>query len=469
MLSIPRRTIKQLIVGAAVLAFAVLVPGEATGLGLLFPELAQQRAVAIFLVAVAFWVTNVIPPPATGLLVITLIPLVGVMERKAAFALFGNTAVFFILGVFLLASAMIRTGLSGRLTLLFLQRFDATPMRLVTGTICSAAFLSLWMPEHAVAAMMFPIVLEVAQSLRLEKHHSDFGKMLFLGLAWGATIGGIGTYLGGARAPLALSLMQEHSPELNISFLRWMTASMPIVVIMTGVAVGVIRWRLKPEVADIKRATQMLDMRVRGLGPMSGKEKRLAGLGVLTIVAWITLGHAVGLGVVATGSAVMLFVLRIVNWREVEEYVNWGVIMMYGGAIALGSALDDTGAMKWLAQEVIPPGAPPFALIVVMVVGAFGLTESISNSAAVAILLPIGYAICDSQGLSIEVMTLAVTIPAGLAFMLPISSPCNALSFSSGYYSMREAVSIGIYMSGISIVVSLLCMKFYWPLVGFSL
>jgi sodium-dependent dicarboxylate transporter 2/3/5 len=231
----------------------------------------------------------------------------------------------------------------------------------------------------------------------------------------------------------------------------------------------VIRWRLKPVVADIKRATQMLDMRVRGLGPMSGKEKRLAGLGVLTIVAWITLGHAVGLGVVATGSAVMLFVLRIVNWREVEEYVNWGVIMMYGGAIALGSALDDTGAMKWLAQEVIPPGAPPFALIVVMVVGAFGLTESISNSAAVAILLPIGYAICDSQGLSIEVMTLAVTIPAGLAFMLPISSPCNALSFSSGYYSMREAVSIGIYMSGISIVVSLLCMKFYWPLVGFSL
>jgi len=84
-------------------------------------------------------------------------------------------------------------------------------------------------------------------------------------------------------------------------------------------------------------------------------------------------------------------------------------------------------------------------------------------------LLPIGYAICDGQGLSIEVMTLAVTIPSGLAFMLPISSPCNALSYSSGYYSVREAVFVGVFMSAISIVVSLLCMKFYWPLVGFSL
>jgi len=456
MLSIQTKTIKQVIVGVAFAAFVILVPGKAYGFPLWFPALAQQQAVAIFGVAVSLWVTNVIPPPATGLLVITLIPLVGVMERKEAFALFGNTAVFFILGVFLLAAAMIRTGLSGRLTLLFLQRFDKTPTRLVTGIIVSAAFLSLWMPEHAVAAMMFPIVLEITQALQLKKGNSDFGKMLFFGLAWGATIGGIGTFLGGARAPLALSLMQEHSPEQTISFLRWMTASMPIVVVMVVVAIGVIRWRLKPEVDDIRQATQMLDRRVRSLGPMSAKEKRLAGLGLLTIVTWITLGHEVGLGVVATMSAVMLFFLRIVTWREVEEYVNWGVIMMYGGAIALGSALDKTGAMEWVASQVIPPGAPPFALMVVMVVGAFALTESISNSAAVAILLPIGYAICDDQGLSIEVMTLAVTIPAGLAFMLPISSPCNALSYSSGYYSMREAVSIGIYMSVISIVVSLL-------------
>ena len=159
---------------------------------------APQRCLGLFLVCVALWSTNLIPPAATGLLVLGMLPLLGILDAQRAFGLFGNSAVFFMLGVFLLASAMIVTGLSKRVTLIALQRFDKSPQRLVVGVALSAAFLSLWMPEHAVAAMVFPILLETTDSLRLPPGH-PYARKLFMALAWGAVIGGVGTFLGGAR------------------------------------------------------------------------------------------------------------------------------------------------------------------------------------------------------------------------------------------------------------------------------
>ena len=403
---------------------------------------APQRCVGIFLVCMALWFTNLIPLAATGLLAIALLPLLGVLPKDEAFGLFGNSAFFFMLGVFLLAAAMISTGLSKRITLLALQRFDRSPTRLVVGVAVSASFLALWMPEHAVAAMMYPIVVEIVSALQLERG-SNYAKKLFLGLAWGSVIGGIGTFLGGARAPLALSLLNEAHPETRIGFLSWMAAAMPLVIVLTAIAVWMLSLRIPNDIEDIRAATRMLDERVRRLGPMSARERRLGVLNILTIAAWIFLGHTVGLGVIAMVSAVLLFVLRVVNWSAVQGYVNWGVLIMYGGAVALGRAVTETRAMEWLFGHAIDPAMPVLLVVMIMAAAAIVLTEGISNSAAVAILLPIGYSVGDLTGVGPAMMTLAVTIPAGLAFMLPVGSPPNAISFSAGHYSIREVVQIG--------------------------
>ena len=453
-----RFVIRCLIVGAAVavaawlsLAGPIIRPAE---LPPEMPPAAPQRCIGLFLVCVSLWFTNLIPPAATGLLAIALLPALHILDERQAFGLFGNSALFFMLGVFLLAGAMIATGLSKRVTLIALQRFDRSPDRLVIGVTVSASFLALWMPEHAVAAMIYPILVEIVDSLNL-KQGSNYAKRLFLGLAWGSVIGGVGTFLGGARVPLALSMLQDEHPGTRISFLWWMAAAMPIVILMTAVVVVVLRHRLTGDVQDIRAATVMLDGRVKRLGPLSAAERRLAGLALFTIAGWITLGHTVGLAVIAILAAVLLFALRIVDWRAVQAYVDWGVLVMYGGAIALGHALSETQAMTWLVGQVLDPTAPKFLVIMFMIAAAMVLTEGISNSAAVATLLPIGYSLGMTVGIDPVTVTLAVTIPAGLTFLLPVGSPPNAISFSAGHYSIRQAVQLGwpISLSAFGVIV----------------
>jgi sodium-dependent dicarboxylate transporter 2/3/5 len=366
-----------------------------------------------------------------------------------------------MLGVFVLASATISTGLSKRITLLALQRFDRTPTRLVVGVTVSASFLALWMPEYAVAAMMFPIVVEIADALQLKKG-SRYAKKLFLGLAWGAIIGGVGTFLGGARALLALGILRQFHPETQISFLDWMAAAMPLAIIMTAFAVWLLHWRIPNDVEDIKAATRMLDERVRRLGPMSSRERRLAVLNLLTIAAWIFLGHTVGLAVIAMASAVLLFVLRIADWNTVQGFVNWGVLIMFGGAVALGRAVTETHAMDWLVAQIVDPSMPTLIVIMIMATATIILTEGISNAAAVAVMLPIGYSLAGIEGISPAMMTLAVTIPAGLAFLFPMGSPPNAISLAGGHYSIREVVQLGWPLSLIGLVTVFLLVVAWW-------
>lgn len=464
----PRRQFVRLglvllaLVAAGLLAFGPLFVTPAN-LPAEMPAHAPQRCLAVFVICMALWVTNLIPVAATGLLALALLALLNVLPAAEAFSKFGNSAFFFMLGVFLLAAATITTGLSKRLTLLALHRFDQSPARLTTGVTVSAAFLALWMPEHAVAAMIYPILIEIVQTLHLPTGHR-YAKKLFLGLAWGSIIGGVGTFLGGARTPLALNLLKQTYPELSIGFLPWLVAALPVVLGMTIVAVINLRSRMADDLEDIKSATAMLRERVEALGPMSGAERRLAVLGVLTIVAWITLGHTVGLAVISISSATLLFVLGIADWKQLQNYVNWGVLIMYGGAVAIGEAVTETHAMSWVAGQLLHPGIHPVVILIGMAVIAILLTEGISNVAAVAILLPIGYSLGEVVGVDPIMMTLTVTIAAGLAFLLPVSSPPNAISFSAGHYGVREVIGLGWVLNLTAILLLVAVMLLWWPL-----
>src|SRR5262245_33217401 len=165
-------------------------------------EAPGQRALAVFVVCLVYWVTGVLPLMVTSILAMVLLPQTGVLSAKDTYALFGNEAVFFILGAFLLAAALMRCGLSTRLAIGILRRFGHTPRTLLLSFFLMNAFMAFFMSEHAVAAMTFPITLEIASVLGLERQGSNYGRALFLAMAWGTQIGGIATLLGGGRAPL---------------------------------------------------------------------------------------------------------------------------------------------------------------------------------------------------------------------------------------------------------------------------
>jgi sodium-dependent dicarboxylate transporter 2/3/5 len=430
---------------------------------------AGLKALGIFVVCLVFWVTSVLPLMITSLLAIIMLPLSGVMPANKAFALFGNEAVFFILGVFILAACLMKSGLSTRLALGLLRRFGHTPRTLLLSIYLLNALMSFFMSEHAVAAMNFPIIVEIVDVLRLQKQRSTYAKALFLAMAWGTTIGGVATLLGGARAPLALGMVKEATGQ-TFTFLEWALASLPVTGGMLLVGWIVITRFFPLDVTSIRAADTLLAEKALALGRMSGREKAIAFVMLGTLAGWILGGEEFGLGNVAIGAVVGLFVLNLVKWEEVEGYVSWGILLMYGGAIALGAATNSSGAAGWLSQNTISrwSNSGPIAVAIISALSIV-LTELMSNSAVVAMLMPVTLGVAADFAMDPRVMALVVAVPAGLGFTMPIGTPANAIAYSSGHLTMRDMMIPGAILAVASWVVFNLIARFWWPLLGLSL
>ncbi len=453
-----------LLVGTALLYWFVVTRPVPEGL-----SEAGLKVLGIFVVCLVMWVTSALPLMITSLLAIIMLPLTGVMPASKAFALFGNEAVFFILGVFILAACLMKSRLSTRLALAMLRRFGHTPRTLLLSIFLLNALMSFFMSEHAVAAMNFPIIVEIAGVLRLQKQRSNYAKALFLAMAWGTTIGGVATLLGGARAPLALGMVKEATGQ-TFTFLEWAVASLPITAGMLAVGWVVITRFFPHDVASIRAADELLEEKALALGRMSVKEKAISLVMLGTLAGWILGGEEFGLGNVAIAAVVVLFVLNLVKWEDVEGYVSWGILLMYGGAIALGAATNSSGAAQWLSQNTISrwSDSGPVAVAIISALSIV-LTELMSNSAVVAMLMPVTLGVASDFTMDPRVMALVVAVPAGLGFTMPIGTPANAIAYSSGHLSMRDMMVPGAILAFASWAVFNLVARFFWPLIGISL
>lgn len=432
-------------------------------------SVAGYHALLLFGGAVFLWVTGLLPLAVTALLILALLPLTGVLAARQTYALFGNEALFFILGAFILAAAMTGTGLSARLARAMLLRFGRTPRRLALTVFLLAAGLSFCMSEHAVAAMLFPVVAEIADSLGLKPGRSSYARLLFLAIAWGCIIGGIATFLGGARAPLAVGLLRENS-GLDFTFFEWTAAAAPIVgpLLVSGF---LLLTRFFPvDVASVAPGLQQLNRKRLEMGKLGGNEL-LTGLVMLaTIGGWVVFGRRFGLANIALLAAALLFAFRVVSWQKIEEYVNWGIVLMYGGSIALASALQQSGAALWLVRKGLAAFTPsPFALVAVVSLVAMLLTECISHAAVVAILMPIGLGLAKGLGIDPRVLTLAIALPAGLAYCLPMGTPATAIVYGSGYLKSRDIVIPGAAIMALSWLLFLATAWLVWPLLGLTI
>jgi len=468
---IDRRPIWIIIAGKALrpLFFLILAVGFYAFLHLPAPEGLGQgglRAIAVFLLCLVLWVSNVVPVAITGLFAIVLVPLLGILPRGDTYSLFGNEAVFFILGAFILSGAVMQSGLSNRVALRLMEKYGGSPKRLIISIFLLAAALSFVMSEHAVAAMLFPIVLEISKSLKLRPGQSNYGKLLFFALAWGSVIGGVGTFLGGARVPLAMGILKE-TTGASIGFLDYTVAVAPLVVVLLVVGYLVLTRFFPIDIEGVDKAHEVIVRRARALGKVRPREYAVGLILGITILFWVTIGKTVGLAAIAMVSVMALFVLRLVKWREIEEYVNWGIILMYGGAIILGTALDRSGAAKWMVDAIMTQWAEtPVTVLALFSLLAILLTESMSNAAVIAVLLPVSIGMAARTNMSPEVLTYAVAIPAGLAFMLPMSTPANAIAVSSDYISVGDMAKGGVIMFITSWVTFNLMAHYYWPLIG---
>jgi anion transporter len=415
-----------------------------------------------------WWLLTPVALPVTSLVGLALLPTLGALDMGAALALFGNQAVFFVIGVFLVAAVMFQTGLSSRLTLLGLRRFARNENVLCTAVMFISWGLCMVMVSHAVAAIMLPIVLELIRALDLGPR-SRTARRLLLSMAWGTVAGSNLTLLSSARASLALELYGQWREEAglapdSIGFLAYSAGSIPVSLLSLLIAMAALRLAFPPEGIDIAPALTKLDERVASLGEFSGRERTtllvIAGM-IITMV--LTGPH--WLGVTALLFSGLLFVLQVLSWEDAERYVNWGVALMYGGAIAIGGALHQTGATDWLAQTFIPDAMSAWIALALIGLITAALTEVISNAAVIAVVLPIALPIANQAGLSPHTLVWLVPLAAGFAFVLPTSTPAMAMVFGTGYLRTKDTL-VGVGVTAGSLVGLVIMARFLWPLLG---
>ncbi len=422
-----------------------------------------HRALAAFVLAAFLWGTHSLPLPVTGLVVLFLLPTSGALSHRETYAHFTSPAVIFVLGALILASPVMRSGLSSRVALAVVSQLAHTPRRLVLAVYTLATLFSMVINEHAVAAMMFPIVFEMAYASRA-RPGDPLAARLFLAMAWGCIVGGTATLLGGARAPLALGILETTTGE-TLGFLAWGVAALPAVGILYLVGLGLLQHGLPPRLPE--SLIQDLEERVHRLGRLTPREIRTALILGWTVLLWIFAGDRWGLDSIALLGVILAFLSRVTTWREIEEDVNWGIFVMYGSAMALGAALEISGVTHTLAQAVLDRlPLTPAGLLMGLALISLMLTEAVSNVATVAILMPMGLALGKHLGVSGTAVALSVAYPAGLAFLLPVSTPALAIATGGNYLFPREIFLRGLVMKGVSLMVVILLATGWWPWVA---
>ena len=426
------------------------------------------KVLCVFFLCVSLWTTNLIPLSITSLLAIATIPMMGIMNASDVYSFFGNKAVFFILGVFILSAAMIACGLSTRISIWVIDNWGANPSRLLMAIYFLSAFSSCFMSEHAVAAMMFPIVSEIVNTLGLKKEDSVFGKGMFFALAWGCIIGGTATVFGGGRVLLGVEILEKTTHNASIGILEYTKLSFPLVFILFIGGWVVLKLFFSPDITDIEPVHQVLQKKLRSMGAVTIKEKGIAGVMILTLMAWFCFSEDIGIANIALIAIVLLFVLNLINWKMVEEHVNWSIILMYGGAICLGEVMSQSGAALWLAKHAFEgiTQSPTVFLLLVAVLSTL-LTNCMSNSAVIAILLPPALSMSDSYGISPSMVAMTVILTSNFAFMLPIGTPASAVAYSSRFITIGEMVRTGSLLSFLGMVAFMLLLFFYWPMLGY--
>jgi len=447
------------------LAFAIIVVFYfiPTPAGLTFHG---QLMLGILVMAAILWITEPIPLPVTGLLIMIMQPLLGIIPARDVFSSFGNQAVFFLIGAFILTAAIEKHGLHKRIALRFLRFFEKSPRTFTFGIISSCALLSFVMPEHGVAALFLPIVVSILIAMKIVPRKSNFGKISMLSIAYGCSIGSLGTLIGGARNPLTVEILAHLQEPITVSFFDWMIYAIPVVLISLPIIWVVLQFSFPIEINDISKAKNEIDKQVKIQGKISDKELTVLGILILTVCLWILFSSSIffGLGVIAILGGILLFITGTIKWEDIEKRVPWGIILLYGGAITLGAGILSTEAGTWLSNQLFHLAGDNVLLVILGLIGlTIILTNIMSNIGAVAILLPIGFAIATNiDGISPLLASMLIALSGGLAFMLVIATPGNAITYSSGYFSTKDLLKAGVLANILCVIVMFAIAIFYW-------
>ncbi|MEL6658459.1 MAG: DASS family sodium-coupled anion symporter [Bacteroidota bacterium] len=454
------------------------------------PEGLSKEANAILASTVwiaVWWISEAIPIAVTSLLPIILFPLTGGLSLNQTTASFGHRYIFLYIGGFMLAIAIERWNLHRRIALSIINLIGTNIKRIILGFMAATAFLSMWISNTATTVMMLPIGMAIVSQLQdnpdtIENENKTFGKVLMLAIAYSASIGGLATLIG-TPPNLVFAGIIEETYGIEITFAQWIQFGLPISLLLL-----IICWKYLTEVAykfkqlAFPGGRAEINRQLTALGQISREEKTVLAVFASTAFLWIIRSPLQKLveasceskevyeqlfiakfddTIIAMMAGIVLFLLpaapakkrAIITWEEAVK-LPWGILLLFGGGLALAQGFKVSGLAQWLGEQMtLAEGISVLMLLLLIVAAVNFLTEITSNLATTSMMLPILVLLAQAVDVHPYLLTVGATVAASCAFMLPVATPPNAIVFGSGYLKIPVMVRAGIWMNIISIII----------------
>lgn len=448
-----------------------------------------HKLLAIMVLVALWWITEPVPIPVTSLLGPTLAVVTGAIPAGQAFAAFANPMIFLFMGGFILAKAMMMHGLDKRFAYWLLSRswVGSNPRRIFLAIGLATALCSGWVSNTATAAMMFPICLGLLNSIKdmmaangrqIELNEYKYATGLMLMTAYSASIGGVLTPIGTPPNLIMLGFL-DSMQGIHVSFFEWMIWGFVAMTFYFAIAYIVLSKLFPADVDRIDGAEEFIRARIAELGQWTRAQKNTLFAFITAVVLWIIPGFLnMFLGetspvlkmynrlfpeaIAAMCGALMLFLLPVnfskreftISWKEASAGVEWGTLILFGGGLAMGGMMYKTGLSQWIGDLIVAGmggAVSQVVLVAVFSVLALLLSELTSHTAATNMIGPLAITIAVSAGLSPVPVSVGIALSASLGFMLPVSTPPNAIVYASGYVPITKMISTGVYIDFVGI------------------
>ena len=403
------------------------------------------KGLTILFFIATLWITESLPITATALLVPIIAVLTGIFEVKEALSYFAHPIIFLFLGGFGLAAALHKYRLDELFAGYIMKAAGSRMIFSILSLFIATAIISMWISNTATTAIMLPLALGLISKIEEKNHATEV--FILLGVAYSANIGGIGTIIG--SPPNAIT-----AANLGLSFTDWLKFGIPFMLILLPVMMIVLYVMVRPKFPDINALYTIHSKDIF----KDKKSYYVVGVFALTVLLWLlsepissllNIGQGFG-SIVAVFAIVLLILFRTIKWKEIENFADWGVLLLFGGGLALSGVLSETGASAYLARlvENYLYAYGPFVLILGSVTLMIFLTEVASNTASAAILVPIFLALGQEIGHDPPYqLAITVGVAASCAFMLPVATPPNALVFGTERIKLREMIRTGFKLN----------------------
>jgi sodium-dependent dicarboxylate transporter 2/3/5 len=446
-----------------------------------------SKAVAVGILMIIWWITEAMPMPAVALVPLVLLPLLNISSIEEVAKSYSNPVVFLFMGGFMIGLAIEKWNLHKRIALQIVSRTGTSGDRIILGFIIATGFLSMWLSNTATTMMMFPIALSVIAVMKEQQKPGagllNFNLVLMLVIAYASNIGGMATPIG-TPPNVAFIAFIEKKYGYTVQFFDWMMLCTPLaLVLLASLYLVLTKWLFPNRIKGSDETRSLIKRQVAELGKMSVAEKRVLIVFVLTASLWIMKDLINGFGLIklddnmiALMGALALFAIpcgknpgnksgMLLEWEDTSK-MAWGILILFGGGIALAGSLEKVGVMaqigNWLAGYSQNGG---FTLVLMIVVISIFLSELMSNVAQVIVLAPVLASLADALHLDPLLLGIPMTLAASAASMMPMGTPPNAIVFGSGYIRLNDMLKAGFVMNLVSIGVITLFVWFLLPLI----